>query len=311
MALPSLPGGTASKVADLYEAAWTVDRLLDLLADEITELHLEPAGEDGLGVEFYTVLPSGARAYHSVKRQAPASSSAWTPYQLIRATPTPGRSVLGDLFRHFDGNDRDRVVFVSQDSARDMRELTERSRTAASLEDFRRLLSVELQAAFDKVTPIAQDAADAYLKLRRTEFETVGHGQLVRSLEQRIPALVQRADGKPAEPAAVRLLLSDFAWNRLGQTTTADDVLSRLQERGFAEQPLTSSAQVCAVVGQATLPRASGVRAAQRHLPRRAAPPGGRGRHAAWRFRRGSRTGAGMRRLRVHPHRSVVGRRDV
>ena len=113
MALPSLPGGTGSKVADLYEAAWTVDRLLDLLADEITELHLEPPGEDGLGVEFYTVLPSGAREYHSVKRQAPASSRAWTPYQLIRSTPTPGRSVLGDLFRHLDGNDRDRVVFVS------------------------------------------------------------------------------------------------------------------------------------------------------------------------------------------------------
>ena len=125
-----------------------------------------------------------------------------------------------------------------------MRELTERSRTAASLEDFRCLLSDELQAAFDKVTSIAQDAADAYRKLRRTEFKAIGHHELVRFVEQRIPALVQRADGKPAEPAAVRLLLSDFAWNRLGQTTTADDVLSGLQERGFAEQPLTASAQV-------------------------------------------------------------------
>ena len=245
MALPSLPGGTASKVADLYEAAWTVDRLLDLLAGEITELHLEPPGEDGLGVEFYTVLPSGAREYHSVKRQAPASSSAWTPYQLTHATPTPGRSVLGDLFRHLDGNDQAKAVFVSQDSARDTRELAERSRTASSLEEFRALPSAELQAAFDKyVTPIAQDAVDAYLKLRRTEFETVGHGRLVRSVEQRIPALVQRADGKPADPVAVRLLLRDFAWNRLGQTTTADGVLSELQKNGFTRQPLAASAQV-------------------------------------------------------------------
>ena len=245
MALPSLPGGTASKIADLYEAAWTVDRLLDLLAGEITELHLEPPGEDGLGVEFYTVLLSGAREYHSVKRQAPASSSAWTPYQLTRATPTPGRSVLGDLFRHLDGNDQAKAVFVSQDSARDMRELVERSRTASIFQDFCHLLSEDLQAAFDKyVTSVANSAVDAYQKLQRCEFETVGHGQLVRSVEQHIPALVQRADGKPAEPAAVRLLLSYFAWNRLGQTTTADDVLSGLQERGFAEQPLTASAQV-------------------------------------------------------------------
>ena len=245
MALPSLPGGTASKVADLYEAAWTVDRLLDLLAGEITELHLEPPGEDGLGVEFYTVLPSGAREYHSVKRQSPASSSAWTPYQLTRATPTPGRSVLGDLFRHLDGDDRVRAVFVSQDSARDMRELVERSRTASLFQDFCRLLSEDLQAAFDKyVTSVAKSAVDAYQKLQRCEFETVGHGQLVRFVEQRIPALVQRADGKAADPADVRLLLGGFAWNRLGGTTTADDVLRELQEHGFAEQPLAASAQV-------------------------------------------------------------------
>ena len=245
MALPSLPGGTASKVADLYEAAWTVDRLLDLLAGEITELHLEPPGEDGLGVEFYTVLPSGAREYHSVKRQAPASSSAWTPYQLTHATPTPGRSVLGDLFRHLDGNDQAKAVFVSQDSARDMRELAERSQTASSLEEFRDLPSAKLQTAFDQcVTPIAQDAVDAYLKLRRTEFKPIGHHELVRFVEQRIPALVQRADGKPADPVAVRLLLRDFAWNRLGQTTTADDVLSELQKNGFTRQPLAASAQV-------------------------------------------------------------------
>ena len=74
MALPSLPGGAASKIADLYEAVWTVDSLLDLLAGDIIELHLEPQGEDGLGVEFYRVLPSGDREYHSVKRQAPGST---------------------------------------------------------------------------------------------------------------------------------------------------------------------------------------------------------------------------------------------
>ena len=53
MALPSLPGGTASKVADLYEAAWTVNSVLDLLTNDIDELHLESQGEDGLGVEFW------------------------------------------------------------------------------------------------------------------------------------------------------------------------------------------------------------------------------------------------------------------
>ena len=245
MALPSLPGGTAAKVADLYEAAWTVDRLLDLLAGETTEIHLEPQGGDGRGVEFYAVLPSGAREYHSVKRQAPASSSAWTPYQLTLTTPSPGRSVLGDLFRHLNGDTSARAVFVSQDSAGAMRELAERARTTSSHEEFQRLLSGELQYEFDKrITPIAQDASDGYMMLRRTRFEAIGHHELVRSVEQRIPALIQRADGRPADPVVVRLLLSDFAWNRLGKTTTADDVANELGEHGCAEQPLGASAQV-------------------------------------------------------------------
>ena len=91
MALPSLPGGTASKVADLYEAAWTVDRLLDLLAGEITELHLEPPGEDGLGVEFYTVLPP-ARA--STTRSSAKRRRLRAPGP-PNSSPTPPRPPAG------------------------------------------------------------------------------------------------------------------------------------------------------------------------------------------------------------------------
>ena len=240
-----LLGGTASKVADLYEAAWTVDRLLALLAGSVNELHLEPRGEDRLGIESYTVLSSGAREYHSIKRQVPGSSSAWTPYQLARTTPTPGRSILGDLFRHLDGSERARAVFVSQDSAGDMREIAERARAASSREGCHQPLSADLQAAFDKrITPVAQAAVDAYLNLQRCEFETVRHDRLVRSVDQRIPALVQRGDSRPADPVDVRLRLSNFAWRRLVQTIRAGDVVSELQEHSFTEHPLAASAQV-------------------------------------------------------------------
>ena len=245
MALPSLPGGTASKVAGLYEAAWTASSVLDLLAHDIDELRLESQGEDGLGVEFCRVLPSGVREYHSVKRQAPSSSSAWTPRQLTRSTRSSARSVLGDLFGHLGRSKEARGVFVSQDSARDMRELAERSRSAASLEEFRGQLSSGLQKVFDGcVTPLAQHEADAYQKLRRTEFTAIGHDELVHFVEQRIPALVQRADGRAADPFEVRLLLTDFAWHRLGQTITAVDVVSELKKHGYSEQPLGMSVQV-------------------------------------------------------------------
>ena len=137
------------------------------------------------------------------------------------------------------------MVFVSQDSARDMRELVERSQSAASLKEFRSLLSVELEKVFDSyVTPLAQHEGDAYKKLRRTEFTAIGHDGLVRFVEQRIPALVQRADGRPADPTEVRLRLSDFAWHRLGQNVTAIDVVNELNEHGYSEQPLGMSVQV-------------------------------------------------------------------
>ena len=137
------------------------------------------------------------------------------------------------------------MVFVSQDSARDMRELVERSQSAASLKGFRSLLSVELERVFDSyVTPLAQHEGDAYKKLRRTEFTAIGHDGLVRFVEQRIPALVQRADGRPADPTEVRLRLSDFAWHRLGQNVTAIDVVNELNEHGYSEQPVGMSVQV-------------------------------------------------------------------
>ncbi len=245
MPLPSLPGGTAAKVADLYEVAWTVDSLLDLLAGKVRELHLEPQSEDGLGVEFYRVLSSGEREYYSVKRQAPGSSSAWTPYQLTRRDPKSERGVLDDLFGHLDRSATARVVFVSQDSAGAIRELAERAKAAPSADDFVGLLSNDHQADFEKlVKSLARDPADIYQKLRQCEFTSVGHHQLVRLVEARIPALVQCADGAPADSAEVRRILSEFAWRQLTQTVTANDVLNELKQCGFAEQRLAASAQV-------------------------------------------------------------------
>ena len=245
MALPSLPGGTASKVADMYEAAWTVDSVLDLLDGTIGALHLEPQSEDGLGVEFYRVRLSGEREYHSVKRQAPGSSSAWTPYQLSSPDPRTGRSIFSDLFGHLEGADTARAVFVSQDSAGVVRELTERARATPETAKFSESLSAAQRGAFEKyIVPIAHDAADAYEKLQRCHFETVSHHQLIRSVEDRVPALIQRADGGPVDPPAVRLLLEEFAWSHLGQVVTPNDVVAELERLSLARQPLAASSQV-------------------------------------------------------------------
>ena len=245
MALPSLPGGVASKIADLYEATWTVGSVLDLLEGQLDALHLEPRDEDGLGVEFYRILPSGIREYHSVKRQVPGSLNAWTPYQLSRADPKTGRSIFSDLIGHLEGADTARAVFVSQDSAGVVRELTERARATPETAKFSESLSVAQRGAFDKyIVPIAHSAADAHEKLQRCRFETISHHQLTRSVEDRVPALIQRTDGGPVDPPAVRLLLEQFAWSHLGQVVTQNDVAAELERLSLARQPLAASAQL-------------------------------------------------------------------
>ncbi len=137
-------------------------------------------------------------------------------------------------------------MFVSQDGARVMRELAERAWTAPNLEEFHHTLSAGHRKALHELCAkgLAEDELDIYGKLRRTKFETVGHRRLVHSVEERIPALIQQADGGPVDASEVRRCLAEFAWHRLGQVVIADDVLRELDEHGFGEQPLAKSAQV-------------------------------------------------------------------
>ena len=248
-ALPSFLGGTAAKVADLYEAAWTVNSLLDLLAGRIRELHLEPQGADGLGVEFYRVLPSREREYHSVKRQVPGSANAWTPYQLTHTVVRSGRSILQDLFSHLAEDATSTAVFVSQDAAGLMRELAERARATTDADAFRHVLSDDHRREFEeRIAPPNPSAAHSML--RRCHFETIGHRLLVQAVEDRIPALIQCTDGMPADPADVRRVLSEFAWQRFGQAVTVDDLVNELGGQRYAEQPLAAGAQVRARIAE-------------------------------------------------------------
>ncbi len=240
-AFPSLRGGAATKTADLYERAWTVQSLLDLLSGEITQLRLEEQGPDGLGVEFSRVLKSGEVEYHSVKRQAPDSAGRWSPAEITKQARSGARSILSDLFGHLANNETCRAVFVSQDGVAHLREAAERARASTSLEEFLGRISGEQSRAFnDRVAPLAGTPAEAFTKLRDCEFATIGHRELVRHIEQRVAALIGRLDGGETDPTLVRVMLEDFACSRLGQTVEAEDVRERLAAHGYREQRLPS-----------------------------------------------------------------------
>lgn len=239
-AFPSPRGGAASKVADLYERAWTVRSLLDLLSGHLTEIQLERQGPEGLGVEFRRRLRSGEWEYHSAKRQAPDSASRWTVARMVRPSENTGRSVLGDLFSHLDGPLSARAVFVSQDSVQHLRECSERALGSTDpAEFFDRLSGAQRNELERHIVPLVGSRSNAYEKLRRCIFTAVEHRELVQIVEERISSTIQSDDGTEANPKVVRTALEDFAWSRLGQTISMSAVSDALLERGFAVRPLS------------------------------------------------------------------------
>lgn len=235
-ALPSLPGGPAAKVADLYERAWTVQTMLDLLSGEVVEVRLEEPGTAGLGVEFSRVSATGRIEYHSVKRQAPRSTARWTVAELTRASPSTARSILGDLFTHLNAPGTNRAVFVSQDAVAQLREAAERAMASSSLEQFLgRLPKIQRDAFVRSVAPLADSEQEAFAKLRCCEFVTIAHRELVRNVERRVAALISRENSEPTDAAAARTLLEEFAWRRLGQSVRAEDVRQELRRHGFRQ----------------------------------------------------------------------------
>ena len=160
-----------------------------------------------------------------------------------------GRSILQDLFSHLAEDATSTAAFVSQDAAGVMRELAERARATTDADAFRHVLSDDHRREFDeRIAPPNPSAAHSML--RRCNFETIGHRLLVQAVEDRIPALIQCANGKPADPADVRRVLSEFAWQRFGQAVTVDDLVNELGRQGYAEQPLAASAQVRARIAE-------------------------------------------------------------
>src|SRR5687768_5453008 len=110
-----LPGGVWDKLGNRYESLWTIAVLLSVVRGEAVSVTVEPHGEDGQGVEFFTELNDGTRECVSAKRQT--AVNVWSLAELTRPKET-GRSILGDLFdRLADASSRNRATFVSQTTA--------------------------------------------------------------------------------------------------------------------------------------------------------------------------------------------------
>ena len=222
-------GGEADKLGNRYEAIWTVDTLLDLLAGRVVSVIIESLDEDeARGAEFITTLPDGTKEFHSVKWQK--SGSEWSPASLCMASET-GRSILGDLFEKQRRDAAARGVFVSS-GAGTLLELWERTQRSPDHATFERQYqtSGRLSDQFTKIVAICEGRRDlAFEMLRRMRVDVINEHQLARRVDQKIEGMIYRLNEKDLDPREIRLLLGDIVLDRLGQVLDAESIWRELR----------------------------------------------------------------------------------
>jgi len=215
-----LPGGAADKLGNRYEGRWIVNCMAQVMAEEADSIRLEPPGIEGEGVEFW--LKREARIeYHQVKRQQSARGH-WALSDLLGVLPSFYRKLTEPSAW---------CVFVSTQSADELRELSERSRSSASFDEFQAefLNAQDKRAAFQRLRQLWKGASetDAYERLRRIEVRGTDETSLRETVFARLLPLV---DG---DAQTVLDVLAQFALDSVHHELTAHDIWHHLGERGL------------------------------------------------------------------------------
>lgn len=213
-----LPGGPSDKLGNRYELRWVVRRLVDLLTGRLHWLRMEPPGEDA--IEFRCQSDTGEHAYQ-VKRGL-AGGGHWTI------------SALGDVLDGFGellaANPDLKCVFGSEHAASELKELTERSRSASDLFEFSRYF---LEAKWiEKSWRAVKDRwntndEETWNRLRRITVAAAGE----ENLKENTDTILQLLLDAPA--ATARAVLLEFALESVHRRVDVGAVRTHLEERGI------------------------------------------------------------------------------
>jgi len=212
------PGGIADKLGNRYEAKWLVRQLLSVIAENADWLRFEGISPEFDGFEF-SVYRNDITEWHQTKINAPSGN--WTIGALKR------EGVLSAFKQRLDAPTDDRCIFVSQDSAKDIRALSEKAGIANNALEFTNALSQAQNLAFTQLTD-AWDADNdtAFEWLKRCEFLTYPE----KELESTISAysdLYFESDNASAFPE-----LRDYLEEQFNKTLTTESVRSDIRTAG-------------------------------------------------------------------------------
>ena len=220
-----LKGGPSDKAGNRYEYLWTVKCMIRVMRGEADSIHLEPAGDEGKGIEF-TVYSSSRPEHHQVKRQL-TGKGVWSLSEL------DSRGVLSNFYQRLQ-DPNSRCVFTSSHAAHPLDQLGQHARDSSSWEDFEKnfIASNEWTNNFSQLHGRwnSPSKKDTYNRLKRVNVTTIDEDKLRESTEFGLESLVSEA------PANVLSALLDFASQQVHQVLTATEIWGFLQSRGFAKQ---------------------------------------------------------------------------
>ena len=244
-----LPGGPSDKAGNRYEYLWTVKCMIRVMRGEADSIHLEPAGDEGKGIEF-TVYSSSRPEHHQVKRQL-TGKGVWSLSEL------DSRGVLSNFYQRLQDTNS-RCVFTSSHAAHPLDQLGQHARDSSSWEDFEKkfIASNEWTNNFSQLHGRwnSPSKKDTYNRLKRVNVTTIDEDELRESTEFGLESLVSEA------PANVLSALLDFASQQVHQVLTAAEIWGFLQSRGFARQQWSHEQSVADSISEFNQTYLSGIK---------------------------------------------------
>lgn len=222
-----LPGGPADKAGNTYELKWLVRQFLRVLSGDVNWVHIEPTGKDGYKVEFILELLDGTIEAHQVKRQK-GTAGVWTTSDLNT------RGVVAAIEKHTIQEGR-KFRFVSLDGVKSLRELADRSRDAADIDEFEQeFLPDAATGDFDKLCADlgGVNRSEGFEILQKCWFEAVSEGHLSDELDALMGSYV---DGDRS--VAVDALMS-WGSEQTHRRISASEIWQQLALKGFHARDL-------------------------------------------------------------------------
>ena len=243
-----LSGGPSDKAGNRYEYLWTVRCMMRVMRSEADSIHLEPAGDEGKGIEF-TVYSSSRPEHHQVKRQL-TGKGVWSLGEL------DSQRVLSDFYQKLQ-DPHSSCVFTSSHAAHPLDELGKRAKDSSSWEDFERnFISTNLWTNnFSQLHGRwnSPSKEDTYNRLKRVSVTTIDEDELRESVESGLEALVA------GNPSNILSALLHFASIQVHQVLTAAEIWAFLRSRGFARQQWSHEQSVADSISELNQTYLSGI----------------------------------------------------